>query len=265
MRGITRETVVELVDRKMLWLFGGLTLITLFIVYLSGNIRGEIAIESSGPADLDTILGTPRYFAAAVYGRVLWLLVFLAVLGTAGLVPRMLERGRAEYYLSKPNSRAAFLASRFLAIWIVYGLLVAVCAGAVAVAGAIVHETSIGGVVFLFVVHLLIMLVWLSITVTVGLLSRSATVALMAAFSVWVAQFLLSFHDRMGGLVTSDVARTTVKLLYYVLPKTSQMAELAVNFAAGRPVETWLPLWSSLLFAGALLSAALWIFKRRDY
>jgi len=52
---------------------------------------------------------------------------------------------------------------------------------------------------------------------------------------------------------------------YYVLPKHSQLASLFERLVDGQAVVSWLPLWSSLAFAGVLMVFASSLFERTDY
>ena len=98
-----------------------------------------------------------------------------------------------------------------------------------------------------------------------GVLSGSASWAIMAAFGLWVAQWLVSFHDLLEQLTSSKLVSYIMKALYYLFPKTDQLGDMAVSLALGQPVESWLPLWSALLFSAAMMFLAVWVFRRRDY
>ena len=66
------------------------------------------------------------------FGSFLSLLVFLTVIGTAGFMPGMLSKGRAEYFLSKPVSRTRLYLQKVISLWLVYGAAI-VLAGVVIV------------------------------------------------------------------------------------------------------------------------------------
>ncbi|HQL25224.1 MAG TPA: hypothetical protein PKY95_12460, partial [candidate division Zixibacteria bacterium] len=107
--------------------------------------------------------------------------------------------------------------------------------------------------------------VWLSVTAFSGILTGSFAVSIMMAFVMWIAQVLLQYHEAVQNVIGSRFVTGIVSGLYYVLPKTSQLGEVTQSLALGRPVESWLPLWSSLLFAVVLVGITVAMFERKDY
>jgi ABC-type transport system involved in multi-copper enzyme maturation permease subunit len=263
MKGIARECVVELFDRKVVFLFAAVTLMAIMVIYLFGV--SEIHIETHGDgaaAQVPGFLRDPQVYILATF---LSLLVFQAVMATAGLVPNMLVRGRADYYLSKPISRAALLVHKLFGIWLVYGALIAVCAIVATLAVWLIHGVFVGGVFYLLVLRLILLFIWLSVTVLAGVLSGSATVSIMAAFIVYILQWILQNHELITGFFHQPAVTFLVDFLYYLLPKANQVGDMATALAVGRPVEDWLPLWSSLALSFILIYLAVAVFRRRDY
>jgi hypothetical protein len=89
--------------------------------------------------------------------------------------------------------------------------------------------------------------------------------AVAAAFLVWVAHSIFDEHELIKGFLESRLLAHLVDFLYYVLPKTSAIGDIAVRLASDRSVGSWMPVWSSLLFALVMFYAAIWAFNRRDY
>jgi ABC-type transport system involved in multi-copper enzyme maturation permease subunit len=261
MRGITRDTVVELVDRKMLWLFGLVTAVILLIVYASGGVRAEFS-AGGGTTSFE---GLPPSTVSWIIGRVMSFLVFLTVLATAGLFPRMFERGRAEFYLSKPGSRTSLLMGKFAAVWFIYGLMVFTCGVLIYGATAIVHHTFDFDIIYLFIVYLGLLFVWLSVVAFAGIAFNSTVLAIISAFVVWVLQTVLAYHEALQALIGPGLLSNLVKILYYIVPKAGEMSDMAVNLGSGHRVLNWMPLWTSLIFGVAMVYLAVVIFRRRNY
>jgi hypothetical protein len=260
MKGMTRDCVVEMFDRKIVYLFAAVTLLGVLIALAVP--RFDIDIRTGGDldtGDIGTFLSNPVTSALSGF---LSLMVFLAVLGTAGLVPNMLSRGRAEFFLSKPLSRASLLLNKTIGIWLVYGLTVILCGATVYTAVVIKHGFFDWNVLYLFGVTLVTLLIWLAITVTMGVFTNSGAIAIMSAFLFWAAQVILRFHEGIKQMVDAKLIGYVVDGLYYILPKTSQIGDLGDVLAAGRSVESWMPLYSSLLFAAAFFYLGLTIFKQ---
>jgi hypothetical protein len=56
-----------------------------------------------------------------------------------------------------------------------------------------------------------------------------------------------------------------MKWLYYVFPKVFDLGNMARLALEGKAFTTWMPVWSSALFAGLMLAAGLGAFARKDY
>lgn len=259
------DTLSELLSRKVLYLFAFVTLLMLGLVYLTGEIGGDITGPSGSEVQMEALLGPMAPWIAEVFSRVMTVLMFLAVLASVGLIPAAMEKGRAEFYLCRPISRATYLVGKLASIWIIYGA-VALLSGMITYGvTAAVHGIFDGRIVLLFAVYWIDFAIWLCIVGFAGVISGSTVWAMTAAFGIWIAQWLLSFHEGIASLISSKIIGNLIELLYYIVPKTGEIGGVAVSLAIGQGSTDWMPLWSSLLFAAALLLLALWAFRRHDY
>jgi len=263
MRGITRDSVVEMFERKAVYVFAGVTLIAVVIILLMPKM--EIEFHATGNVDIGGISDLLRNPITKAFSTYLSFMVFLAVLATAGLVPNMLIKGRADFYLSKPMSRSSLLLNKLFGIWMVYGGLIVFC-GIITYAVAVgVHGFFEWKVLYLFALNLVSFLVWLCITITTGIISGSGVISIMTAFLFWVAQVILRYHEQIKAFLESKPLGDIVDVLYYIVPKPGEIDGLANSLALGKPVASWMPLYSSLIFSAALICLAVVIFKRKDY
>lgn len=263
MRGITRDGVVEMFDRKTVYLFAAVTLIAMVIALLAP--KADMEFRVTGNVDMGSLgdfLRNPVTKALSVF---LSFMVFLAVLATAGLVPNMLVRGRADFFLSKPLSRTALLLHKMLGIWLVYGATIVLGGIVVYVALFLVHGFFDWMVLYLFAFNLISFFIWLSITVTAGIVSGSNAISIMSAFLFWVGQAILRLHEQINNFLDIKPVEYVVDALYYIVPKTGEIGELTDALALGRPVESWMPLYSSLVFSVAFVTLAVVVFKRKSY
>ncbi len=265
MRGITRDTIVELVDRKMLWMFGILTALACLIVF--GASKADMTFSMHGPSGLENDLAQPLISSIAIRAayNLLTFLVFLAVVATAGIIPKFLEKGRADFYLSKPISRQNILLGKLGAMWLVYGTVILLCGMITYLFAALAFDQLDFRILYVFGFSLASYFVWLSITGLAGVWTGSTAISVMCAFVVWVLQSILQHYDTIGDLINSEWISRIVQGLYYVIPKTSQMADLGMNLARGKTGPELLPLWSSLLFAATMYALAVVVFKRKNY
>jgi ABC-type transport system involved in multi-copper enzyme maturation permease subunit len=262
MRGLIADTFAEMLDRKLLWVFAIVTGFALLIVF---GLRALENLEIQGQEiDLTGVNGLLAQEMIRGYDMFMYFLVFLGVLATAGLIPNMLIRGRSDYYLSKPISRTQLLVGKTLSIWIVYGGTIVAAVAVMYLAGGLSVGVFPSEILTVIGINLLILVVWLSVTVFAGVAFGSNAMAVMTAFAIWLAQYLLSFHEWVSEVTSNGAVIAIIDTLYYIMPKTSQMSNLALEIASGR-VTTWLPLWSSLLFAAVLFGVTLALFRRKDY
>lgn len=261
MRGLLADTLAEALERKIVWVF--LILAVLGVLVILGARATDINIqgENIDLSDMNSMFGNPVLRILNFFTHVL---VFFAVLATAGLIPTMFIKGRADYYLSKPISRPCLLIYRVLAIWFVYGVMMvlAVLVQMVTVWLAFGHLEL--GVMAVLGIHLLAFMIWLSITTVVGIVSGSGSLSLIAVFVVWLVQKLLSLREFIEGFIDSDLVIYTVRALYYILPKSDDIYDMVVPIASGDP-GSWMPLYTSLCFAVVALVAASTVFRNKDY
>jgi len=265
MRGITRDCIVEMFDRKLFYVFAIVTALALLIVLMTSSLEGEVRIQTGGNMDVEGLneaFGNPVMNA---FNFFLSFLVFLVVLGTSGLMPSMFERGRADYYLSKPISRTSLFFNKFFGIFVVYGATITLCGIIVYATIGLLYNMFDVGVIYVFLMALISLFIWLSITTFAGIVFGSASIAIMSAFIVWVLQFVLSWRDEIKMLLDSKPINYFLDTLYYIVPKTGDISDIAVYLAVGRPIQDWVPLYSSILFALIIIFATVTIFKKKNY
>jgi hypothetical protein len=265
MRGMLRDTISELIDRKAIWGYLALTVLGVTVVVLAGRF-----VDTTRPDtfDLKNAADSAAETARRLHSGIFTLgalLVFLSVMFTAGVFPNMLERGRAEFYLSKPLARTNLYLMKLAAVWLVYSGLIIACLASVYLAGAVTFGLFDIRILYLFGLVLFSMALWLSITGLLGVVTGSTLTVVTVTILTWTAQAIVAGHDKMKEIVTSAALRTVIDAIYYVLPKDSEVGSIEQSLAAGGPVEDWLPLWSTALFCLLMLFLGLQIFKRKSY
>ncbi|MEA2030891.1 MAG: hypothetical protein U9N55_04765 [candidate division Zixibacteria bacterium] len=263
MRGMIHDCVIEMINRKAIWMFAVVTLIAILIILGTNSFNIQLQVE--GQSDANPFSGMIDKVATNGISAQLGFMMFLAVLATAGLIPNMLVRGRAEYYLSKPISRTGLYLGKLISIWLVYGATIVVCGLITLLVLYLVHGYVNAGVVYLFVQSLLSFLIWLSVTIFAGITFGSTTFAMMSAFLVFILQMIFIYHDVFREIVGSGLIAFVGDTLYYIFPKMGEMSDIGDNLAMGQVVGDWMPVWSSVLFAVCLIWATIIIFNRKNY
>jgi len=266
MRGLTRDTFGELVDRKIIWVFAFLTLIGIGLIVI-GDMAAENFGQQAGAAIGEEADAKPLVegFLAGFLDDFLGFVLLIAVFGTAGLIPRMLEKGRAEYYLAQPISRTGLLLGKVFGTWLVYGGIVIVVGLVLIATVAVVIGVSNAGVIYVFADKLYAYFIWLSVSAFIGIVSGSTAVTIITQFAIWIGQGLLVQRELLYGVVNSKVVEYIGDAVYYILPKFSEISGVTIALANDTPVESWQPVWSSGLFGVGLIVLSLYLFRRKDY
>ena len=175
MRGITRDTLVEMVDRRagLIMLAAGLAgLITVLTNDWSGI---QISFDDgsfSGPGRSTGVAEIALHFLSTYMS----VLVTLGALLVVGLFPAILNGEHTWFYFSKPMSRGKFLTEKLLAVLIVYGGLLLVAAVPTVLAGSVrygLYDIRVGEIVSLY---LFAGMIWTVIAAAFGMLFRSTQI-----------------------------------------------------------------------------------------
>lgn len=267
---LIRDTFREAMARKIFWgLFGLSTAMILFFLFLL-----RIDIVEGGTATLSLFGQTNRQtdvdsMVRGVHGSIATFLysfgMFLAIFASSGLVPSLLEPGRIELLLSKPISRTHLLLGRYLGnvlivlanstwlvggVWLIFGI-----------------KTGIWTPQFLWAIATTVFLfcVLLTVVFLMGVLFDSAALATMVPVALMIISPILAQEKTVVKLLSSEWARTAWSTLYQALPKVFDIGRMTLALVRREAIESWSPIWTSALFAVAILSLALWLFERRDF
>ena len=266
---LVQDTFREALARKLFWgLFGISTAMVLFFLFVLrvDLVQGAIATvslfgrESSG--DVNRLV-SQTYAAIATFLYSFGMI--LSVFASAGLVPSVLEPGRIELLLSKPVSRTHILLGRFIG-----NTLVVLLNSSYLVLGVwciLGWKTGIWNPNFLWAIPItvFVFMVLLTVVVLVGVTWESAALATMVSVALMIVSPILAQTSTAERLLSSDWSRQTWRGLYYALPKLYDLGRISRELALGKPVDGWMPVWSSALFAAVVLSAGMWIFRKRDF
>lgn len=268
---IIRDTFREAFARLIFWGFYGLStaLILFFLFVLRIDIvEGAKATVSlfgqSSPRALEVdslVRGAHSAIATFLYT---WGMA-LAVFASAGLIPTVLEPGRIELLLSKPVARHHLLLGRYagnlaivainlaylvFGVWLIFG-----------------WKTGVWRPGFLYAIltATFIFAVLLSVILLLSVLFESAALTVMVTFGLMLLSPILAQTSLMEKLLSSQWTRNLWKGLYYVFPKVYDLGKMTLDLVWGRPTASWMPVWSSALFAAAVIALSLFVFSRRDY
>ena len=261
-------------EARARWLFWGLFgLSTLLIAIFLFVLRIDIvqgAVSFMGIETTAHPIYNIRKFVNVSYSWVSIVLyiwgTFLAVFASAGLIPSVLEAGRIALLLSKPLTRTTLLMGRYAGnlavvtlnhvylicgIWIIIGL-----------------KTNIWEPRFLLAIpiSLFIFAVLLCVVVLIGVVSESAALSVMIAVALMLISTILAQRDIVVKLLDSQWSRDLWLAFYWIVPKIYDFGVAMKDIILYDREANWFtPAWTSAAFGIAVLSGAIYIFRRRDF
>jgi ABC-type transport system involved in multi-copper enzyme maturation permease subunit len=267
---LIRDTFREAFARRIFWGFAGCcTALLAFLIFIMriDVVAGALATvtlfgRAMPTTDVqDLVHQTQSVIAMAMY----FFGMALSVFASAGLVASIFEPGRIELLLSKPVSRTRILLGRYVGnLLVVSANIVYLIAGSWIIFGL---KTGVWGLGFLYssLFTIFIFAVLLAVIVLVGVLWESAAVAIMTSFAIMFVTPILAQRQTIERLLSSDWSRQVVKVLYYVLPKTSDISVMIRHIILDQPIGSWMPVWSTALFGALVLGAGVIRFRRRTF
>jgi ABC-type transport system involved in multi-copper enzyme maturation permease subunit len=93
----------------------------------------------------------------------------------------------------------------------------------------------------------------------------SSAVAIMVTFAIMIITPILAQISTIERLLNSESSREVLRVLYYTLPKTSDLSVMIRHMILNQPIESWMPVWSTALFGAAVLAIGVWRFNRRTF
>lgn len=197
--------------------------------------------------------------------------VALALFSTSNLVPRLCVDGWVDLLLAQPITRPTLLLGRATGAITVVALNVAYL-----ILGSwvlLVWKTGFGNAGFLLAGAIIVATyaVCYAGMVLVGVVTRNSPVSILAGLAFWLAGHIFHLFHAYPAWSTSlragwqrQIGVFVTESIYWTLPKTQGLAEMAVAAARGEPVSVT-PLLFSLPFAVGSLALACFWFTRRDY
>lgn len=267
---IILDTFREAFARRIFWgFFACCTLLLLFLVFIMrvDVVQGAIAtVTIFGRNAPSTDVQRLVHQVQAVIAMIMYFAgMALSCFASAGLVSGVFEQGRIELLLSKPVSRVHLLLGRYAGnVLVVAANIVYLVFGSWIIFGI---KTGVWGAGFPLssLCTIFIFCVLLAVIVLVGVLWDSAAIAIMVSFAIMIVTPILAQKTLIERLLSSEWSRNVERVLYYVLPKTSDISLIIWNMSLNQPVTSWMPVWSTAIFGAAVLALGLWRFERRSF
>jgi ABC-type transport system involved in multi-copper enzyme maturation permease subunit len=233
------------------------------------RIFGQNVHMGRQTVDLDKlVLGFESGFAGFLYV----VGTFLAIFATAHLVPRLMEKGTVDLYLSRPVGRVPLLLSRYLG-----GLLLS-ASNLFYLLGSmwllVIWKTRLVHPRFFFAAGIILfgIAALMAFAFLVGTLTSSTAVSIMATFALFFLSIVLFNLHTHTAIFSSEWAVWLVNGLYWACPKTVEIGRAVVGLVSGengpirdRGTLAFAPFLSTGLFGLVSLALACLRFRRKDF
>ncbi len=269
-RILTWFTLKEALARKVFiffWIISVISIIITLIIFSSGNTVDFITGMKNAKVSMsmtDLVNHLELIFMTPLTG----LCILFSIFVTASFVPVMLEKGNIDLLISKPVSRDQLLLGKFFG-----GLLVVFLNIAFLVLGIwiiISVKFSYWNYAFLWSIILITFsfAVLYSVIVLIGVMTKGSVLGMMVSYLTYLVLspvMNFAFHN-YEFFTSSEVTRWIIKIFYYIIPQTSEVSgTLTNNIVLGKPVESYNPVWISVLFIILTMGIAISIFRKKDF
>jgi ABC-type transport system involved in multi-copper enzyme maturation permease subunit len=214
------------------------------------------------------VLGFESGFSVFLY----IICTFMAIFATAHLVPRMMDKGTVDLYLSRPVGRVKLLLSRYVAGLILAASNVIYLIGTVWL--IVVWKTGVMNARFLFggLIIFLVIAVLLAFAFLVGVITSSTAVSIMTTFGIFFFGLAMAGHEKYAAAVSKDWQAWVIETLYWIFPKTAEMGQAVFGFVGGDQLPERVlralspaPFLTTAAFGVVCLVLASWLFTRKEF
>lgn len=207
--------------------------------------------------------------AALIIQSIIAGMIYLASLGfslvsTGNFFPSLLQKGVIDLILTKPISRTSIFAGRFLGVFLVVAANIIYLTLFSAVIIYLKLDVWNNGFILSSIITLLVFAILFALISFFGIIFRSSGIALIATLgTMFFISPLLSLLKHFGKY--AGVSSGVLDFFYYILPKIGDLGKMVIEIVLNEATESYMPLYSSLLFGMVIYFTSLIIFKKKDF
>ena len=269
-RIMTIATLREAMSKKVFVFFMGISAVVLIIqLIIFSLINVDKLTIAANPMGLTiSMQQIISKFEMMIVSPLAVLGLLLAIFSSSSFIPTMLEKGNIDLLLSKPVSRAELILGKYLG-----GVLVVFINVFFLVFGVwliISFKFGYWDPAFLTIslVITFTFAVLYSIIVLFGILTQGSVFGMMMAYFTFLvlSPLLFTAKDKFIDVIENGLLKNVIKVCYYIVPKTSElMGTLLTNITAGKEIESFQPVITSLVFLILMLLLSIIIFRKKDF
>lgn len=201
---------------------------------------------------------------AVVAGAAYWVGILLALFASSSLFSDLQAPGRVELLLSKPVSRWQVVIGHVIGVWSAIAVLILYLMGGTWLIMSI--KSGVWNPQFLLSILIVIGMfgVMYAAVMLMGVWTKSTALALIVSYGLIFVSLVLAGANEIAPLL-GPVGTPVFWSLYHILPNFTEVTGIVTALARDEAVYSWYPLWSSLLFGGALYGITGYWFSQRDF
>ncbi|MBL1211722.1 MAG: ABC transporter permease subunit [Ignavibacteriae bacterium] len=262
-------TLREALSRKIFIAFGGISTFILLIfalLFIFLNPEEFTGMVKSPGETIDFTKEIAYGLKLLVVAPLFGLGIFLSIFSASSFIPNMLEKGNIDLLLSKPLSRHQLIIGKFLG-----GLAVVALNIAYAVIGfwiLVGLKFGVWDADFLLTIFSITFAFasLYSLIILIGIITRSSILAMMLSYIIFfILSPVLNMRDSINAVVDSSFLKGILDILYYILPKITELGNLTTELCIGEGINQWQPILTSFLFMILTLYGGIFIFSKKDY
>ncbi len=268
---IIMDTFREALARKTIIGFFALSTLLLIIAlvfFLTGKDfllqqQQQLAQGFKTVNTMDEIVkGIEAVIARALYAPA----IILSIFATASIIPNMLEKGSIDLLLSKPISRAEIIFGKIAGATIIVFLNVSYYISGMWLIISVTMGVWDPGLLTSIFLITYAYIVLFAIAVIIGVTARSSALAILTVYFLFIIliPILTSREMVLFTFIENKVAQGVITTLYYILPKTDDLANISSGIIMRQPVDL-MPIWSSGVCALVLFAGSIYIFQKKDF
>jgi ABC-type transport system involved in multi-copper enzyme maturation permease subunit len=191
--------------------------------------------------------------------------IFFSIFATANLIPTMLEKGNIDWIIAKPISREILLVGRYLGAlaivafnvfyliggsWVILSLKTGYWNGSFLIAGCLI--TILFAILYAVMMFLSVLL-------------QNSAISIMGAYLIIFISAPLFQRDNIYALLSKKTYQVLLDGIYYIMPRVVEIGNVVREVVLGHAIDSWAPVWHSILIGIFYFSFALILFKRKNY
>lgn len=260
----------EAIARKLFIVLSGLSFLSLFLFALA-MVAYTPSAEQGLPPDIiqkgwSPIVFVAKSMSAGIASVIFSLGIFVSIFATANLLPNFLEKGTVDLFLSKPISRTQLILGRY------FGSIAIIT---INIAFLVFGFWMIIGLKFDYWNHAILYSIFTiafafaslySMIFFLGVVFKNSIGAMILAYIIYmILSPILAQRETIFYFINNQTIKTIIDVLYYILPKTSEISGITLSLTLGDNIQSAQPIITTFIFTIIFIVSSAIVFNNKDF